>query len=78
MVYAAVLEHYLYLTSPCNDHQPSACVDAQHNPRHSPLDVWIVSGPYILVAMSEIFTTITATEYAYTKVINLRQAKGHE
>jgi proton-dependent oligopeptide transporter, POT family len=67
MVYASVLEHYLYITSPCHDFQPSGCVDADKNPLHSPINVWVVSGPYILVAVSEVFASITSLEYAFTK-----------
>ncbi|KAF7362947.1 Peptide/h+ symporter protein [Mycena venus] len=36
-------------------------------PDAAPLNVWIVAGPYILVAISEIFASITSLEYAYTK-----------
>jgi POT family proton-dependent oligopeptide transporter len=67
MIYAAVLEHYLYITSPCPNDRPSDCTDADDKPLHSPLNVWIVSGPYILVAIAEIFASITSLEYAFTK-----------
>jgi POT family proton-dependent oligopeptide transporter len=67
MVYAAVVQHYLYDTSPCHDGEPSACVDENKHPLHSPLNVWIISGPYILVAISEIFASVTSLEYAFTK-----------
>ncbi|KAJ7866232.1 peptide/h+ symporter protein [Mycena olivaceomarginata] len=67
MVYSAVLEKYLYDRSPCNNHQPSACTSANGEPNAAPLNVWIVAGPYILVAISEIFASITSLEYAYTK-----------
>ncbi|KAJ7263676.1 peptide/h+ symporter protein [Mycena haematopus] len=67
MVYSAVLEKYLYDRSPCNNHQPSACTTANGEPNAAPLNVWIVAGPYILVAISEIFASITSLEYAYTK-----------
>ncbi|KAJ7453376.1 peptide transporter PTR2B [Mycena latifolia] len=67
MVYAAVLQKYLYDTSPCHDHLPSECTDADGNPLSSPINVWVVSGPYILVGMAEIFASITSLEYAYTK-----------
>ncbi|KAJ6488434.1 peptide/h+ symporter protein [Mycena vulgaris] len=67
MVYSAVLEHYLYNTSPCGDHLPSECVGADKNPLASPINVWVVSGPYILVGIAEIFASITSLEYAYTK-----------
>ncbi|KAJ7917768.1 peptide/h+ symporter protein [Mycena leptocephala] len=67
MVYSAVLEKYLYDRSPCDNDQPSACTSADGEPNAAPLNVWIVSGPYILVAISEIFASITSLEYAYTK-----------
>jgi proton-dependent oligopeptide transporter, POT family len=69
MLYAAVLQHFIYKTLPCHDNVPSECFlngpDADSTP--SPLNVWIVSGPYILVALSEIFASITSLEYAFTK-----------
>lgn len=67
MIYAAVLQKYLYDTNPCGDKEPSACVFEDGRPNHSRLNVWIVSGPYILVAISEIFASVTSLEYAYTK-----------
>ena len=68
MVYADVLQKYLVDQSPCHDHQPSACVDADGDPNLAPINVWVVSGPYILVGMAEIFAFITSLEYAFTKV----------
>ncbi|KAK7007588.1 Peptide/h+ symporter protein [Favolaschia claudopus] len=67
MVYAAVLQHYIYITSPCDNKRPSECQDANKNPNPSHISVWVVAGPYILVGISEIFANITAIEYAYTK-----------
>lgn len=60
MVYSAVLEKYLYKLSPCDNDQPSACRTANGEPNAAPLNVWIVAGPYILVAISEIFASITS------------------
>lgn len=60
MVYAAVLEKHIYDRSPCSNHQPSACTSADRKPNPAPLNVWIVAGPYILVAISEIFALITS------------------
>lgn len=70
MVYASVLESYQNKLTPCRggefDKQPAACeIDGVHY--STPLNVWIVSGPYILVGMSEIFASITSLEYAFTK-----------
>lgn len=55
MLYAAILEHYLYKNSPCHDNQPSACLDENNTPLFVDINVWVVSGPYILVGLSEIF-----------------------
>ncbi|KAL5366368.1 putative MFS peptide transporter [Aspergillus floccosus] len=60
MISATVIQYYIYKTSPCGDH-PSSCDEP------APLNVWIQTVPYVLIAFSEIFTSITGYEYAYTK-----------
>lgn len=67
MLYAAVLQHFIFKMSPCHDNNPAACVDADDNPWPANINVWVVSGPYIMVGMSEIFASITSLEYAFTK-----------
>lgn len=66
MVWAAVLQHYIYLKNPCGDHVGDQityngrdCTDV-----HSDLSVWIQAGSYILVAMSELFASVTSMEIA--------------
>ncbi|KAL6709956.1 hypothetical protein ACN47E_000741 [Coniothyrium glycines] len=59
MVWAAVLQYYVYKTSgyyenPTDDYK-------------SPINVWAVAGIYILIAISEIFASVTTLEYAFTK-----------
>ena len=44
------------------------CLDAAGFPNPAPINVWVISGPYIIVSVSEIFTVITSLEYAFTKV----------
>ncbi|KAL0572404.1 hypothetical protein V5O48_009565 [Marasmius crinis-equi] len=66
MIWAAVLQHYIYKTNPCH-YGAATCKDNDNNVRVSPLNVWIQSGSYILIAFSEIFASITGLEYAFIK-----------
>ncbi|RDB16581.1 putative peptide transporter ptr2 [Hypsizygus marmoreus] len=72
MIWAAVVQHYVYKTNPCH-YSAATCRDADKNALVSPLNVWIQTGSYILIAFSEIFASITGLEYAFTKApINMR------
>jgi POT family proton-dependent oligopeptide transporter len=53
-------------TNPCHN-SAATCVDADGNALVSPLNVWIQTGSYILIAISEILASITGLEYAFTK-----------
>lgn len=66
MVWAAVVQHYVYKTSPCG-YEAATCEDANGDPLTSPLNVWIQTGSYVLIALSEILASITGLEYAFTK-----------
>lgn len=59
MIWAAVLQHYIYRTSPCTTSASSKC--------KSPINVWAQTGVYVLVAASEIMASVTSYEYAFTK-----------
>ncbi|KAF2867136.1 POT family-domain-containing protein [Massariosphaeria phaeospora] len=59
MIWAAVLQHYIYKMSPCGKQASAKC--------KAPINVWAQTGIYVLVAISEIFASITSLEYAYTK-----------
>ncbi|KAK0563784.1 hypothetical protein OC861_004630 [Tilletia horrida] len=66
MVWAAVLQHYIYMTNPCGKYV-AECKDAQGDALVSSLNVWIQSGAYVLIALGEVFAVITGYEYAFTK-----------
>ncbi|KAF2672812.1 peptide transporter PTR2-A [Microthyrium microscopicum] len=61
MIWACVLQAYIYKKSPCGDFA-SDC-DAGK----ATINVWAQTGSYILIALSEIFASITSLEYAFSK-----------
>lgn len=61
MIWAAVLQHYVYKTSPCGT-DANNCFDADGNVLASPINVWAQTGAYVLIALSEIFASITSLE----------------
>ncbi|KAF9739035.1 hypothetical protein PMIN06_005284 [Paraphaeosphaeria minitans] len=59
MLWATILQHYVYKTS--------GYYETGDPDYKSPINVWAVTGVYVLVAISEIFASVTTLEYAYTK-----------
>ncbi|QKD51601.2 POT family-domain-containing protein [Fusarium oxysporum Fo47] len=51
MIWAAVVQHYIYQKSEC-------AVE---------INVWAQTGSYVLIALSEVFASITSLEYAFSK-----------
>jgi len=66
MAWAAAVQHFVYKRNACHDFA-ATCADADGNPIVTNMNVWIQSGSYILIAISEILASITGLEYAFTK-----------
>jgi POT family proton-dependent oligopeptide transporter len=62
MVAASVIQHFIYKTGPCGDQMNSCPPETP-----APINVWVQAVPYVLVGFSEIFTSITGLEFAFTK-----------
>lgn len=73
MVWAAVVQHYIYQRSVCGKF-PTGTLDNEFLENGDPapcpeadINVWAQTGSYVLVALAEVFASITSLEYAYSK-----------
>ncbi|KKZ64424.1 POT family proton-dependent oligopeptide transporter [[Emmonsia] crescens] len=60
MIWAAVVQHFIYTKGACGKYM-NTC------PTPAPINVWVQAGAYVLVGLSEIMASITGLEYSYTK-----------
>ncbi|KAI1803196.1 PTR2-domain-containing protein [Daldinia bambusicola] len=78
MVIAAIIQHYIYMQSPCRSVDGYGYVadcrahlglpaDAPESDFKPPLSVWIQTPAYVILALAEICSSITGLEYAFTK-----------
>ncbi|KAG9506020.1 hypothetical protein J7337_002994 [Fusarium musae] len=61
MIWAAVVQHYIYQKSECGKYASGEDCTAVE------INVWAQTGSYVLIALSEVFASITSLEYAFSK-----------
>lgn len=67
MVAAAVIQYYIYHIGSCGKHPSDGLTADTPTCTAAPINVWVQTIPYLLIAFSEIFASITGLEYAFTK-----------
>jgi len=67
MVWAAVIQAYIYKYSECGYYASGLEADGVTQCAPVSINVWAQTGAYVLIAISEIFASITSLEYAFTK-----------
>lgn len=66
MLAATITQYYIYKLSPCGT-EAATCRDADDNVLYADINVWVQAVAYVLIGISEIFTSITGLEYAFSK-----------
>ena len=72
MAWACAVQMYIYKVSECGHYASGKRPDGTKCPNVE-LSVWVQSGSYILIAMSEILASVTSLEHAHSKApVNMR------
>lgn len=66
MVWAAVIQAYIYRDSACGFYASGTLPNGDPCPAVN-INVWAQTGSYVLIAISEIFASITSLEYGFSK-----------
>jgi len=66
MVWAAVVQAYIYKKSVCGSNAAGTLPNGDPCPNVD-INVWAQTGSYVLIAISEIFASITSLEYGFSK-----------
>ncbi|KEF60533.1 POT family proton-dependent oligopeptide transporter [Exophiala aquamarina CBS 119918] len=66
MVYACLVQNYIYNHNECGKFPSEGLPDGSDCPAAS-ISIWVQTGVYILIAISEILASVTSLEYAFTK-----------
>ena len=73
MIWACVIQYYIYKQSQCGHYAsgiiPGSDADGSDGTTCPPvgINVWAQTGAYVLIALSEIFASITSLEYGFSK-----------
>ncbi len=66
MIWAAVIQAYIYQRSECGYNASGKKADGKTQCAPVDINVWAQTGAYVLIALSEIFASITSLEYAFS------------